>query len=129
MRQVSQFHLQFTFEYINFQLNFCNYSSFHHYRQFLNDSDSITKEFVSQVEPTKTTDAELVEDFLPELSRLNLECVCIDGLSSVTIHHLRVDRKDLFFLLSLQWFAIYRSTFGWRVSVTKSGIHNRVRLD
>ncbi|XP_055318512.1 cytochrome P450 302a1, mitochondrial [Sitodiplosis mosellana] len=51
-------------------------SSPSHIRQFLCDSDSITKEFIAQVEPTKTTDAELVEDFLPELSRLNLELVC-----------------------------------------------------
>lgn len=41
-------------------------------RQFLNDSDKITKEFVSQVQPT--VDSENVDDFLPELSRLNLEC-------------------------------------------------------
>lgn len=58
-----------------------NSHRYHYNQQFLHDSDSITKEFVSQVEPTKTTDAELVEDFLPELSRLNLECACQDGLS------------------------------------------------
>lgn len=49
-------------------------SSPNHIRQFLNDSDQITKEFVSQIKPSTGTDAETVEDFLPELSRLNLEC-------------------------------------------------------
>ncbi|XP_031640916.1 cytochrome P450 302a1, mitochondrial [Contarinia nasturtii] len=49
-------------------------SSPNHIRQFLNDSDKITKEFVSQVQPT--IDTENVADFLPELSRLNLELVC-----------------------------------------------------
>lgn len=34
--------------------------------------------FVSQIQQTATTHAEHIEDFLPELSRLNLECKCID---------------------------------------------------
>lgn len=37
-------------------------------REFLNDSDAITKEFVSQIQSS------ICDDFLPELSRLNLEC-------------------------------------------------------
>lgn len=49
-------------------------SSPNHIRQFLNDADAITKQFVSQVKPTCLNNPNEIEDFLPELSRLNLEC-------------------------------------------------------
>lgn len=49
-------------------------SSPNHIRQFLSDADAITKQFVSQVQPNYTNNPNEIEDFLPELSRLNLEC-------------------------------------------------------
>lgn len=49
-------------------------SSPNHVRQFLSDSDAITKQFVSHVQATCTNNPNEIEDFLPELSRLNLEC-------------------------------------------------------
>lgn len=41
-----------------------------HIRQFLSNADAITREFVTQIQPKNIE----TEDFLPELSRLNLEC-------------------------------------------------------
>lgn len=42
-------------------------------RQFLSDSDGITKEFIAQMQPTTSDNADDIPDFLLELSRLNLE--------------------------------------------------------
>lgn len=41
-----------------------------HIRQFLNNADAITKDFVTQMQRRNVE----TMDFLPELSRLNLEC-------------------------------------------------------
>lgn len=51
-------------------------SSPNHIRNFLTSSDNITKEFIHHIKPTMSNDPQMVNDFLPELSRLNLECKC-----------------------------------------------------
>lgn len=73
-----------------------------HIRQFLCNSDAITKEFVSQMKPRPhpTQDS---DDFLPELSRLNLECKYIHpfihrfDLNLLLFHFQYLGRSGLLF--------------------------------
>lgn len=101
-----------------------------HIRQFLSDSDSITKEFLANIQQgNNTTKPQVIEDILPELSRLNLECKLNSfSLRSIFIHKTWGKFEiymwySLSFFLSLwslllkysKWFATWHSMFEWIV--------------
>lgn len=75
-------------------------SSPSHIRQFLCDSDSITKTFIETIPETAEIDAEHIADFLPELSRLNLECeLILNVIKRFLVKQMNEKMRNALFLL------------------------------